>query len=220
MDTEIILPFAFTGNKETKIWLISDIHIGFNDQSKETFKKAISETDNTTDLDYVFVLGDLVHDGNNISEYKDYLEIKSTSRVASANWYEIPGNHDKNSKKNTEKRIRNFLEQLNYTHATYNLDINNIHFIFLGDEEENGVLTDYQLKWLKKEINNNANKNIIILNHYGLENTTYRTVYSVTLKASDKIKKIMNGSTVVAFFHGHLHKNLKFPNWYRIPGAL
>lgn len=201
LERSLQLPFAFTG-ESVKIWVCSDPHV-WSTGSRDNLTTAISDIDNNVGVDYVFVLGDIVSWGT-VSDFNYYLEAKATSNVPFSRWYELAGNHDDNPTGD----FSNFESLLAINNRNYTVDIGNIIFIFFGglDESSAGHHPPTSINFLQSEVERNQNKNIFVLSHHAVYDTTHSSVDTYWyLKPNTDIQSIISSNRIDAWFHGHVH---------------
>jgi predicted phosphodiesterase len=197
-NTTLFLPYVYTGASKA-IWLISDTHC-VNTDNRDNLIDAISDIGSIPD--YVFHLGDMVQLGEN-TQLDYYLAAKATSSYG--DWYEIPGNHDDNPFQSGD--FTNWKTKLGYSDLNYTLDIGNVHFIFLGElTGVPGELSSDTITFLESELSGNTDKNLIVLTHHGVYDTTYRTTETGFYnKPADDIQDIIDAYRIDAWLSGHSH---------------
>lgn len=210
LERTIPLTYPYSGSKILKIWLISDIHATYNKESEINFVEAIKDIDRIENLDYVFAAGDLVS-GATAERFDLYRALKSTSKVPSSRWYELAGNHELTIKGRDTASSENFKNRLGYASLNYTLTIDNMFFIFLGDEGGliEGKLIPAQLAWLSYQLSTNQDKNIVVLSHYPVYNTTFGSNSpSVSLTPINDIQGLIDSYRIDMWFHGHIHADV------------
>lgn len=200
LENTVQLSYPFSGASKLKIWFISDIHVTNSDASGDNFRAAIVDIDRVEKPDYVFVVGD-------IGGIDTYLSLRSESRVSAENWYELAGNHELSAR--NPINADNFKNKLGYLDLSYTLKIDNMYFIFLGDEGMvETELTPSQRKWLEDQLKANSDKNIIVLCHYAIYNTTLKTSDAQTtafVTPVADIQQILDTYQIDMWLHGHVH---------------
>jgi len=182
------LPYAYTG-ANAKVWICSDVHIS-STTSRDNFISVISEIDTNVGVDHVFVLGDLTFEGT-IQNFAWFVEAMNTSDVPSSNWHEIAGNRD-------DYPAGNFTNFENSFGAIrdFKVEIGNIVFICWGglDELPSGNHPPASVTFLEDSIQNNSDKNVIVLAHHPLADVLPATVVD-----------IVNNNRLEGWFNGHTH---------------
>jgi Icc-related predicted phosphoesterase len=200
-NTTLILPYPYTGASQN-IWLVSDTHVETT-TARDNFIDAIVDLNGS--VDYVFVLGDTVQLGED-SQLAYYVDARSHSWVPRNFWYEIPGNHDDNPY--TSGDFSNWKSKVGVSELNFAVDIGNIHFIFVGEliGTTPGELSSDALTFLQTELANNTDKNLVVLTHHGVYNTTYRTTEEgFYLKPNATIQSIISTYRIDAWFQAHSH---------------
>lgn len=127
------------------------------------------------------------------------------------------GNHELKSVKSNNE----ILDILGYKQATYSIDIDNYHLVFLStdiNDTDKKYRTQYisqnDLKWLKKDLEINKDKNIIIFSHFGIaeDNNIKENFWcysqdgeNLMLRNRNELKEIMKNKNIVAIFCVHQH---------------
>ncbi len=203
------------------IWVCSDMHVNSHTTPAE-WSDCISDVVGINP-DYNFNLGDTTDwpDGTPETDW-DYFYNNSGQTYG---WNDVEGfvnytnftvgNHDGGW------GIHLLGQQRNWTYT-----LGNIMFIGIGDEFPNENDYDcigggacntpgwymYALDWVNQTIQNNQDKNIIILCHMALTDTTYNTngIYAMRYENDTAYKEMLNwsednGYHVDAWVHGHSH---------------
>jgi len=192
------LAYPFSGDAEVNIWLLSDVHTGHVDHAPGYFTGAITDIDGVVTLDYAFVLGDITQTGVS-GEFTDYKTARDTSDLSRRYWYEVCGNHD--------YEVGVFKSELDYDSLYYTVDIENIHFIIIGENppgEVWGEMPSEFRTFLDDELADNTDKNLIVLTHFGVKDTTYITDSEYLTPDAD-IQVIIAARRIDAWFCGHMH---------------
>jgi len=194
--------------EKTIVWFCSDAHIGYTSAFKYDLWDACNDTEEIG-AEYAFHIGDAIHNlahpGTSIqSMWSDFNSAWNTLDVTYKNL--TVGNHDGNWKTYSS------ITKLNYTYQ-----MGNVLFVILGDEFIDGETNDStpgaggeyltQIDWLNETIQENSNKNIILLIHHTLRDTTYS---ANGLSDSDYFINMFtwlneSGYHVNAWLHGHKH---------------
>jgi len=157
------------------LWFVSDVHVGAGShpETNGDFWDAINDTE-SIGVDYAFIIGDLVYDiPVSPSDWVTFHNIWDELDEVIYKNYTI-GNHD------CDWETYSRLSSISYTYA-----IGNTLIISIGDEgttPTTGGDADYstQLSWLNSTVQANSDKNIIVLSHHPINDTTYYTNTPVT----------------------------------------
>jgi hypothetical protein len=185
---------------------ISDIHLGY-DTSIADFQKALTYLNETEDVDFTCIAGDLTSTGTDsqLTNYKNYVNAYSPNTPV----YAVTGNHDVKSV--LQDRIADYTGNPLYYTFTHGNDV----FIMMGVnvEAEGKLFTTAQLQWFYETLETNRNKRCFVFHHvrpqdgcgnaYGIYNYdiwggTEATVFESLMKHYKNAHQ----------FHGHSH--LKF----------
>lgn len=200
------------------LWLSSDAHIGYNgDQANyytDWYEAVNDSNDNVTgQLTYALHLGDFM-DGNFSGAERTH------SFFNAFNMTECPinvsvGNHD-----SCWRYATNLSNSTSNAYGNYTYTIGNVLIIIISDERpyDSTQNCEYhnQTQWLNATVQANQDKNIFVMAHHGIYNTTNCTempniedgggaVWHMNLTDSNELVWIMNHYNITAFFHGHNH---------------
>lgn len=158
-----------------KVQLVSDMHIGAGTANNLQYDKFILDVNSNTTPDALLMLGDETNAGSIYQLYHFYNQTKnlSSSVLEDSNTFVIPGNHDMASTTyyTIWERWRTLFSYMpNWTYM-----MGNILFITIPTSGfyVYGEVTDSQLDWVNATISANTDKNIVILSHHPLSNTTF-----------------------------------------------
>jgi predicted phosphodiesterase len=187
---------------------LSDIHLQY-DTAQADFQKALTYLNNTEDVEFTCICGDLTVNGTeaDLTEYKNYVETYSPNTPV----YAISGNHECWGGLSVEKVISTYTGKPLYYSFTQGDDV----FIMVGIKGDGvgSLFTTAELQWLYETLEANRNKRCFLFQHvrpddscgnafgiypYDLWGGTEQTVFESLLKHYKN----------VIFFHGHSH--LKF----------
>ena len=175
--------------------LITDLHIGQNETSVGDLKNSILTINNTPDINFVFVSGDLTEGGDRIS-------LETTKQLLdklNVPYFAVPGNHET---KWSESGVIDFREifgddRFRFDHGD---------FVFLGFNSGpiirmmDGHVGIQDILWLENELKAiDPHKNIVIITHYPLQNGDVDNWYEVT--------DLLRRYNVKAVLGGHYHSN-------------
>ncbi len=135
--------------------------------------------------------------------------------------FEVPfftllGNHELK----TETNNKEVLKLIGYENATFSIDLNDTHLIFLGTDVNNKdekfktqYISKKDLNWLKKDLTQNRNKRILIFSHFGIaEDVNIADNFwsidngkNLMLINRKEIKSLVKNKDIIAVFVGHQH---------------
>lgn len=200
----------------------SDVHTGESPPGvyNKSLDYFISDINITINPDILLLVGDITNNGmnwqwdafearlNNISDIN--LRVNKTVLTV--------GNHDLYSGENWSTIHQNFKNRFGYL-PNYSFQIGNSLFIVLASHGTDicGNLSMAQIIWLNDTISTNTDKNIIIISHHPLQNTTWSTSLERCgyKNNQDKILHDMmtwHDNNVSLWIHGHRHGGMDFPN--------
>lgn len=206
-----ISPLVSAIGEQKLVWMMGDTQFDVPSptyqKDAEYFYTAVYDTnDNITDVSIAMVVGDCV-DHTYASSWSKFHEIFEVINVNYYKNYTI-GNHELYG----DGDWWNYAYG-GYDHLCYNFTYGNIMFICIGDNESGFGDGDYtncgQIDYLNTTVQNNQDKNIIVLCHHPLENTTNCTDGGwdemTHAKGGDEAKWILNNYNVALWIHGHTH---------------
>lgn len=187
--------------------LLTDIHIQENGYSIEDLERSVTQINNTDNIDFVLVTGDLTEAGDRESLEK----AKSILDKLNVKYYAIAGNHEtKWSASACTDFGRVFgSERFNFEHKGVQFyGFNTGPIIRMAD----GHVASQDIEWIKKELTKiDMEKPVIVATHYPLQYGDVDNWYELT----DAIRT-HNIRVVVG---GHYHRNAFF-NYDGIPGII
>ena len=184
-------------------------------------EKMINKINNEIKPDLVLCLGDLIEDFNDHDkDIKNLNYIWKQFKAIQFPFYSCIGNHDLRSMSSREEIER----IMGYPHSTFSFDINDLHIIILGTYVNNEIgterggifktqfVSDNDLNWLKKDLNQNKLPAIVCV-HFGVaednmkKNWWFETTPEIALLGNrKKLKEILkNSSNIKGVFSGHQH---------------
>lgn len=178
--------------------LITDIHISADTTSVADLKNCVYQINNTKNIDFVLIAGDMTEKGDLISlqkskEILDNLKIK---------YFTVPGNHETLLLPNGKDDFISI-----FGDDKFIFEHKKITFLGINTSpkkgEYQGNITTYDLKWLKKQLKKIGRKKpIFIVTHY--------PPIKGEVKNIDKISEILCKYNVTAILTGHYHRNAIF----------
>ncbi len=171
--------------------------------------------------DVALCLGDLVEDFNDHD--KDIINLKyiwNKFKNIKSPFYSCIGNHDLRSM-SSRKEVE---EIMGYHHSTFSVDINGIHIVLLGTDVNNEIetacggilkakfISDEDMIWLEKDLNQNKRPTILCL-HFGVAEDDMKGNWwfesnpeHALLGNRKELKEILkNNENILAVFSGHQH---------------
>lgn len=184
----------------------------------ELTRNLIDKINNEIKPDMVICLGDMIQASNDINTDKENIKyILNLFKKINKPYYIVLGNHELKSVKNNKE----ILDLIGYKSATYSLDVDDYHFVFVGTDinaEDKVCRTQYisenDLEWLKNDLEVNKDKKIIVFSHFGIaEDTNIKENFwcysedgeNLMLRNRTKLKELMENKNIVAVFCGHQH---------------
>lgn len=197
-----------TGRKQYSFGALSDVHLGY-DTAQADFQKALTYLNETEDVAFTCVCGDLTSGGHDyqLAEYKNYTDIYSPNTPV----YSITGNHDCYVIEDVASVISQYTgKPLNFT-----VEHGNDVFIMFGESgyTAGNLFTAESLQWLYEILETNRNRRCFVFFHVfpwgdsGNANNLYKSnLFQGTL--CNVFQSLMVHYKNVVLFHGHSH--LKF----------
>ena len=196
------LAFPDVGAKLYSFGVLSDVHIGDNSSTRD-FTNALKYL--TLETDFICISGDLVHDGNNTSQWTEYKGLVDTH--ANVPVYACTGNHD-GYNASLESIVYSYTGQPLYYSVTRANDV----FVFVGcrGNAVGELFTDAELTWLTETLEANKNKRVFIFQHVRPEDGCGNAlgIYKYDCwGGSDQttFENLLRTYPNVVFFHGHSH---------------
>lgn len=197
-------------NKLYSFGAISDVHLQY-DTAQEDFQRALTYFNETADVSFTCVCGDLTSLGTaeQLQTYADYVNLYSPNTPV----YEVTGNHDAHQKILSLDSMRGYTgHDLYYSFARGN-DV----FIMFGMTQANlneAVSTPFSqesLQWLYETLEANRNKRCIVFQHClrfdgsGKPYSPYMTGNLLNNTQGSVFISLMEHYKNVIWFHGHSH---------------
>lgn len=189
-----------------KFALVTDIHVTKDSLAYNDLKNTIYQINNTPDISFVLVTGDLTEEGDRESLTK----VKSLLDQLKTKYYPISGNHET---KWSESGATDFghifgSERFKFEHNGFTfLGFNTGPIIRMMD----GHVAPQDIAWLEEQLSANPKGKYIIVTHYPLQNGDVDNWYEVT----DLLRKY----NIKAVLGGHYHKNM-LASYDGIPGII
>jgi DNA repair exonuclease SbcCD nuclease subunit len=198
-----------TAKKIYSFGALSDIHLQY-DTAQEDFQKALTYLNDTEDVDFTCICGDLTSEGTaaELTAYKNAVSTYSSNTPV----YAIMGNHDVRS--NLMSTIQEYTGNPLYYSITHKNDV----FIFVGNIADwtTNVLSTAELQWLYETLEANRNKRCFLFEHIrttngcgnalGLYQRSGTTDWGGT--CGTVFESLLSHYHNIVFFHGHSHLKL------------
>ncbi len=205
-------------SEQIKIVLLADVHMGNNrstrpgEEAPFWLRKLVNEINFEIKPDAFIDLGDRINDSNREDDRKNaerYFDIIETVNVP---YFFLLGNHDVHY-------LSEFENKKIYGNNSINLSvkIKGIKFIFINtadpvEENIGGNVSEKQLEWLKKELDE-ENIPKVIFGHHPIDdqdisgNPHFLSFpHLAFVQNKEAVRKIVkNGKNVVAYINGHVH---------------
>lgn len=156
------LAFPSVGQKLYSFGALSDVHIGYN-TAEGDFQTALSYLNETENVDFTCVCGDLTGDGSNtqLAQYKAIVDSYSANTPV----YAIAGNHE-GMTADVSNRIASYTGHPLYYSFTHGDDVFIMVGTIGGEMYSNGVVfADGELQWLYETLEANRNKRCFVFQH-------------------------------------------------------
>lgn len=180
--------------------------------------KLVDIINNEINPNVVINLGDMIQSSQNKEDdKKNIIHICTLLNKIKKPYYTLIGNHELKSVSSNNE----ILELLNYQSATYSLNINEYHLLFIGTDinnEDKTYRTQYisekDLIWIQNDLEENKDKKIILFSHFGIaEDQNIKENFwcysedgeNLMLRNRIKLKEMLNGKNIIAVFCGHQH---------------
>lgn len=208
------LTFPKSGQKKYSFGAISDIHLQ-NDTAQADFQKALTYLNETEDVDFICIAGDLTDAGTaaQLAVYKQYVDTYSPNTPV----YAITGNHESRNA-NISTDFQTYTGKPLYYSFEHQGDV----FIMVGSKgdtssdgwsDEGGLFTTAELQWLYETLEANRNKRCFVFQHVRPQDGCGNAfgIYSLDIWGGTEQKifeSLMHHYKNAHHFHGHSH--LKF----------
>lgn len=186
--------------------------------AEELTIKLVDKINNNIKPDVVINLGDMIQSSGNLEEdKKNLMYICNLLNKIEKPYYTIIGNHELKLV-NSNKEV---LDLIKYKAATYSLDIDEYHLIFIGTDINNKdkryrtqYISEEDLLWLEKDLEDNKDKKILLFSHFGIaEDINIKENFwcysedgeNLMLRNRKKLKELIKDKRIVAVFCGHQH---------------
>ena len=169
-----------------------------NLDSLELSKLAVAEINNR-DVAFVIDKGDMGY---------PFSLPKNITSSFSALYFPVYGDNDY---EDSEKNIEEFLDVYEINSTYYSFDYENYHFIILDSvgrfRIETGAISYKEFSWLKKDLEKNKDKRIMIFMHHPCSIMDFPLIMGLNLFNSLRFRLLISRYDVVGVFSGHTHRN-------------
>ena len=203
-----------SGEKQYSFGALSDVHITYN-TAVEDFQTALTFLNETADVVFTCVCGDLTEDGSadELALYKSVVDSYSPNTPV----YAISGNHEGTNAMVTDEMLLPYTGKPLYYSFTHNNDV----FIMCGEYgwHKDYLFTTEELQWLYETLEENRNKRCFVFFHvlpwgdsgnaggiYNPDITSGGNIFTGT--QGSVFQSLMQHYKNITLFHGHSH--LKF----------
>ncbi len=196
--------------------IIGDTQMFDQPNSEGGFQKSVTLIENKVankEVDFVMTVGDLIQNCNSQENCKDYNNWENIAKPLLPITYEVMGNHDHEAGRVSDTAWQIFFNLPTNSpskdkESVYSFDHGNSHFVVLNSEETGGYeISEKQLAWLKKDLDNNKKSNIFVFYHEPAFPVSYQVGGSLDRhkKQRDAFWSIIDQYNVTAVFNGHEH---------------
>ena len=192
------------GEKLYSFGALSDIHLQY-DTAMPDFQKALQYLNNTEDVDFTCICGDLTVNGTSeeLTTYKEYVSMYSPDTPV----YAVAGNHD------TYGGIVDNIQTYTGYPLRYTFERGDDVFIMMGirGDSEGNFCNNGDLQWLYNTLEANRNKRCFLFEHIppiegcGDALGVYSFTKLESFSKSVAFKSLLSHYSNVIFFHGHTH---------------
>lgn len=184
-----------TQKQGTKIFIAGHTYGNPGDKNSSTYPKLIEHLKkNKNEYQYAFLAGDIVNKSSKIN----FLQVKNELNNFIENIYVAPGNHDLENDKNNSSAKRDFLSVFNKKYQS--LSVNGNKFILLDSTTKQGKISNDQINFLKKIIDNSKKvENIFVISHHVIWENYVRN--KITSNVSKSFFKDDNFEEVLSIFN-------------------
>ena len=179
--------------------------------------KIIDKVNNEIKPDICINLGDMIQSSKNKERDLENLKhIWKKLQGFNVPFYTLIGNHELKSVDSNEE----IMEVLGYENATYGIEINGYHLLFIGtdvNKEDEKYKTQYvsdkDLAWIEEDLKVNSDKKIIVFSHFGIAEDEMKGNFYYNKNPEggmivnrEKLKEILHKhKNILSVFCGHQH---------------
>lgn len=196
---------AAQGDKLYSFGALSDVHLQY-DTAQTDFQRALTYLNNTEDVDFTCIAGDLTSTGSDsdLAQYKSYVDTYSPNTPI----YAITGNHE--AYRGSD--LPNVIEQYTGHPLYYSFERGNDVFIMVGvkGDSSGNLFTTAELQWLYETLEANRNKRCFLFEHVRPQDACGNAygIYSYDIWGGTEqtvFESLLRHYKNVVMFHGHSH---------------
>jgi len=181
--------------------------IGDNEGVNHYYDAFMTQIAEDSDVQFILHVGDIVSNGGQ-TEIEEILTHQNTFGLH-VPMYVIPGNHDIYDDPERAAFENGFGE------IPRSIDIGDVHLVLLDNADRKVGFSDEDLNWLDQDLNEHADKDIILAYHrpfnYPLANTLGDDETTASDKSNEEFQYVIAKYNILAIFNGHIHTYLEFP---------
>lgn len=182
--------------------------IGDPESDLPNLKKAL-EISKRRGSEFVVLVGDLTQVGSKIQ----LEQIKEVLNYSGLKYYVVPGNHDLYASRKQTKDPKKYFREV-FGKPYYSLLINKISFLFLDNSDDQKLMENEQIEFIKSNLNKFGKNLNFIFFHMPVYHPTSDYIMGYQnneiSKQKDELLDILKNASVSAIFAGHLHKTASY----------
>ena len=179
--------------------------------------KIINKVNNEIKPDVCINLGDMIQASKNKEQdIKNLKHIWKKLQGFNVPFYTLIGNHELKAVESN----REIMDILGYENATYGIDMNGYHLLFVGtdtnpedEKRRTQYISDTDLEWIEQDLNSNKDKKVIVFSHFGVAEDDMKgnfyfeeNIDGGMLMNREKLKAILQKhNNILSVFCGHQH---------------
>ncbi len=212
-----------------KLCIFSDIHYidripnwpkkrKLVEYAEQATNKMVYEINNEIKPDIAINLGDIIQaTGDWEKDKMNILHILDILREIKCPYYTLMGNHELKSVENNRELLKIF----NYESATFSIDYDDYHLLFIGTDINNEdkeyrtqYISDMDLEYIKNDLEANKDKKTIVFSHFGIaEDANINQNFwcysedgeNLMLRNRQQLKDMLKNKNIIGVFCGHQH---------------
>jgi len=178
---------------------ITDKHVYSRDPNSITLSELAVAEINCRDAKFVIDKGDMGYTFNQSKNITDDFNIS---------YYPVYGDNDF---QDSSGDVEEFMDVYNLNSTYYSFNFEDYHFVILDSADrggkETGAISDEEFTWLKEDLANNADKNIMIFMHHPAGIRGILPFVMLNVVDGLNFRFIISQYNVVGVFSGHTHRN-------------
>lgn len=196
---------AAKGDKLYSFGALSDVHLQY-DTAQADFRRALTYLNDTEDVDFTCIVGDLTSTGSDsdLARYKNYIDTYSSNTPV----YAVTGNHE--GVRGAD--LPDIIEQYTGHPLYYSFERGNDVFIMVGvkSDSSGNLFTTNELQWLYETLETNRNKRCFLFEHVRPQDTCGNAygIYAYDIWGGTEqtvFESLLRHYKNVIMFHGHSH---------------